>query len=178
MFLSGFAPQPTRGDPPGPPVLGCFGAEIKELVGMVVRPSGVVVHDQKLLVMHYQYGGRDRFNLPGGNLEFGEEAAACLKREFAEEMDLEIAVGDLLFCAETMAAERHVLHLIFPAVVVSGTPCLNPTQTRAVQLRWFSHESVENASLYPAIASPLAAWMRKGYTMPIYLGRLEQDWFT
>ena len=144
---------------------------------MIVRPSGIVVQDHHLLVMRYQYGGRDRFNLPGGNLEPDEEVKSCLAREFAEELDLEIIAGDLLFCAETLVAERHVLHLIFPIFTISGTPCLNPAQTRAIQLQWLSPESVGKAPLYPDISSVLATWMRGHDTTPTYLGRLKQAWF-
>ncbi len=143
---------------------------------MVIRPSGVVVQDDQLLVMCYRYGGRDRFNLPGGNLEPGEEPTVCLLREFAEELDLEIGIGDLLFCAETVAAERNVLHLVFQVTTVSGTPCLNPAQTRAVQARWLPIDAVATAPLYPGIAPDLAARLR-GERAPCYLGRLHQEWF-
>ena len=103
---------------------------------MIVRPSGVVVHNRRLLVMHYQYGNRDRFNLPGGKLDPGEEAQSCLVREFAEELNLEVTVGDLLFCADTLAMERHVIHLIFLVVACAGKPCLNPSETRAQRIVW------------------------------------------
>lgn len=145
---------------------------------MIVRPSGVVLHNRRLLVMQYRYHGRDRFNLPGGNLEPGEEAKACLEREFAEELDLEIQTGDLLFCAETQLPERQVLHLIFPIVTTAGIPCLNPKETRAIQLQWLSPDAVDTAPLYPAVAPALAGWMRGRQTTPIYLGRVQQEWFT
>lgn len=145
---------------------------------MIVRPAGVMVREQRLLVMCYRYGGRDRFNLPGGNLEPGEEVTACLAREFAEELDLEVAVGRLLFCVETAAVERHVLHLVFQVSHLSGTPCLNSAQTRAVELRWLPVEAVEEAPLYPAVAPALGAWLRDGRLDAAYLGRLKQEWFS
>ena len=143
---------------------------------LIIRPSGVVVQDQHLLVMRYRYGERDRFNLPGGNLEPGEEVTACLMREFAEELDLEITVGDLLCCAETVVAERHVLHLVFHIETTAGTPCLNPAQTRAMQVQWIPLDAVATAPLYPGIAPALAAWLL-GQQAPRYLGRLQQEWF-
>ncbi|MEO5340436.1 MAG: NUDIX domain-containing protein [Magnetococcus sp. MYC-9] len=146
---------------------------------VVIRPAGVVVRDRHLLVMCYRYGARDRFNLPGGNLEAGEELTTCLMREFAEELDLEITVGELLFCAETVAAERHVLHLVFRVATAAGQPCLNPAQTRAVQLRWLPLAEVAQAPLYPALAPALADWlMGEGPATPGYLGRLQQEWLS
>ncbi len=37
---------------------------------------------------------------PGGGLEFGEGTRDCLKREFKEEMDLEVDVGDHLYTTD------------------------------------------------------------------------------
>jgi 8-oxo-dGTP diphosphatase len=37
---------------------------------------------------------------PGGGLEFGEGTRDCLKREFKEEMDLDVAVGDHLYTTD------------------------------------------------------------------------------
>ena len=37
---------------------------------------------------------------PGGGLEFGEGTRECLKREFKEEMDLEVAIGDHLYTTD------------------------------------------------------------------------------
>jgi ADP-ribose pyrophosphatase YjhB (NUDIX family) len=37
---------------------------------------------------------------PGGGLEFGEGTRDCLKREFKEEMDLEVAIGDHLYTTD------------------------------------------------------------------------------
>ncbi|MBF0161808.1 MAG: NUDIX domain-containing protein [Magnetococcales bacterium] len=146
---------------------------------MHIRPSGVLVQDQNLLTMCYHYAGRERFNLPGGNLEPGEELTACLMREFAEELDLEIAVGELLLCAETVAGERHVLHLVFRVLPMAGTPCLNTAQTRAVRLQWLPLQMLAETSLYPGLAPELAS--RLSGQRPagsIYLGRLQQEWFT
>ena len=144
---------------------------------MIIRPSGVVVQDRHLLVMCYRYGARDRFNLPGGNLEPGEEVTACLMREFAEELDLEITVGDLCCCAETVINARHVLHLVFQIETTTGTPCLNPAQTRAVQVQWIPFDAVGTAPLYPGIAPALAAWLSGDRRTPRYLGRVQQEWF-
>jgi ADP-ribose pyrophosphatase YjhB (NUDIX family) len=37
---------------------------------------------------------------PGGGLEFGEGTRDCLKREFKEEMDLEVEVGDHIYTTD------------------------------------------------------------------------------
>jgi ADP-ribose pyrophosphatase YjhB (NUDIX family) len=37
---------------------------------------------------------------PGGGLEFGEGTRDCLKREFKEEMDLDVRVGDHIYTTD------------------------------------------------------------------------------
>jgi 8-oxo-dGTP diphosphatase len=41
--------------------------------------------------------GRKMTKLPGGGLEFGEGLAAALRREWKEELNLEIRVGDIFY---------------------------------------------------------------------------------
>jgi 8-oxo-dGTP pyrophosphatase MutT (NUDIX family) len=41
---------------------------------------------------------RDEWELPGGRLERGEEAVACLEREFAEELGVAIVADGILDC--------------------------------------------------------------------------------
>ncbi len=143
---------------------------------MIVRPSGLLLLDRRLLVMHYRYGGHDRFNLPGGNTEPGESLRECLIREFSEELDLEVHLGDQLFTVETRAGGREVLHLIFQIADYSGIPCLNPEHTKSLDLQWMDVEPLISAPLYPAIGPVLAAWMDQKKHHPVYLGLQNQPW--
>lgn len=62
--------------------------------GILRGPNGeVLVSDEYI---------RDEFftKLPGGGLEYGEGTRDCLKREFMEEMNLEVAVGDHLYTTD------------------------------------------------------------------------------
>ncbi len=145
---------------------------------MIVRPSGLVVSDRRLLVMHYRYGGRDRFNLPGGKVDPGESLSDCLVREFAEELDLEVHPGDQVFTVETHAGGREVLHLIFDISDYAGLPCLNPHHTKSLDVLWMDVETLATAPLYPAIGPVLAAWMTSKKGHPVYLGLWEQPWIS
>ncbi|MBF0143960.1 MAG: NUDIX domain-containing protein [Magnetococcales bacterium] len=144
---------------------------------MIVRPGGLLLREGALLVMHYRYGGRDRFNLPGGNQEEGESAGAALIREFREELSLGIALGPLQFCVETNAGDRAVLHLLFRVEAPDASPHLDPGHSRALGLRWLQAAEVETAPLYPGIGPVVAGWLR-GESLPSpYLGKVEQTWY-
>ena len=143
---------------------------------MIVRPAGLWIADGKLLTMRYQYAEKDRFNLPGGNQEPGEEIRLGLIREFREELGVDVVVGDLLFTAETLVAEREVLHLLFEIKTLVGSPQINPQETKALELVWLEPEALKTTPMYPAVGSNVEPWIRSRVRDKIYFGRIFQDW--
>lgn len=66
-----------------------------------VRVYGVLLGpNMEVLVADEYIRGGYYTKFPGGGLEFGEGTRDCLKREFKEEMDLDIAVGDHLYTTD------------------------------------------------------------------------------
>jgi 8-oxo-dGTP diphosphatase len=66
-----------------------------------VRVYGILLGaDKQVLVSDEFIRGNYYTKFPGGGLEFGEGTRDCLKREFKEEMDLEVEVGDHLYTTD------------------------------------------------------------------------------
>jgi len=66
-----------------------------------VRVYGILFgENRKVLVSDEFIRGNYYTKFPGGGLEFGEGTRDCLKREFKEEMDLEVKVGDHLYTTD------------------------------------------------------------------------------
>jgi len=66
-----------------------------------VRVYGILLGaDNQVLVSDELIRGDYITKFPGGGLEFGEGTRDCLKREFKEEMDLDVAVGDHLYTTD------------------------------------------------------------------------------
>ncbi|HEV9036861.1 MAG TPA: NUDIX domain-containing protein [Puia sp.] len=66
-----------------------------------VRVYGILMGpDKQVLVSDEYIRGGYYTKFPGGGLEFGEGTRDCLKREFKEEMDLDIAVTDHLYTTD------------------------------------------------------------------------------
>lgn len=57
-----------------------------------VRVYGLLIEGNKILVTHENIKGYEMTKFPGGGLEFGEGLIDCLKREFNEELNIEIEV--------------------------------------------------------------------------------------
>jgi ADP-ribose pyrophosphatase YjhB (NUDIX family) len=66
-----------------------------------VRVYGILLGEKKQVLVSDEYIRGDYFTkFPGGGLEFGEGTRDCLKREFKEEMDLDVEVTDHLYTTD------------------------------------------------------------------------------
>ena len=66
-----------------------------------VRVYGVLVNDQKqVLVSDELIRGKQYTKFPGGGLEYGEGTRDCLRREFIEEMNLKVEVGEHVYTTD------------------------------------------------------------------------------
>lgn len=66
-----------------------------------IRVYGILINDAKQVLVSDEYiRGNYYTKFPGGGLEFGEGTRDCLKREFKEEMDLEVEIGEHLYTTD------------------------------------------------------------------------------
>ena len=66
-----------------------------------IRVYGILVNNNKQVLVSDEYiRGNYYTKFPGGGLEFGEGPRDCLKREFKEEMDLDVEIGEHLYTTD------------------------------------------------------------------------------
>jgi ADP-ribose pyrophosphatase YjhB (NUDIX family) len=66
-----------------------------------VRVYGILIGENKQVLVSDEYiRGTYITKFPGGGLDFGEGTRDCLKREFKEEMDLDVRVGDHIYTTD------------------------------------------------------------------------------
>lgn len=66
-----------------------------------LRVYGILITDAKQVVVSDEFIRGGYFTkFPGGGLEFGEGTRDCLKREFKEEMNLEVEIGDHIYTTD------------------------------------------------------------------------------
>jgi 8-oxo-dGTP diphosphatase len=95
-----------------------------------VGAYGVIVSDGAVLLARWTGSGVPRWTLPGGGLEFGEDAATAAVREILEETGYTAALGRLLGVdSKFIPAGRrlhgeprpmHALRIIYSATVTGG----------------------------------------------------------
>lgn len=69
-----------------------------------VRVYGILIEHGAILVSDESHEGKQFTKFPGGGLQFGEGTQDCLKREFMEELNLEIDVNEHFYTVDFFQA--------------------------------------------------------------------------
>lgn len=131
-----------------------------------IRVSGMIWHDDQLLLIRQGRASSPRWMLPGGGVEAGESLHDALTRELREEIGVRAArVHDPVAIVESIAPEahpsgRHLLHVIFQVVLPDG---LEPSDLNCEDpdirgMKTFSRSELLGVPLHPPIAAWLSAW--------------------
>ncbi len=66
-----------------------------------IRVYGILINDEKQVLVSDEFiRGSYYSKFPGGGLELGEGTRECLKREFKEEMNLNVEVGEHIYTTD------------------------------------------------------------------------------
>ena len=81
---------------------------------IVVRPTGILIEDGRILVVKQYVTEKRNWSLPGGRLVAGETIEQCLVREWKEETGLDVAVKELLYVTDRFSrSNTHTVHMTF-----------------------------------------------------------------
>lgn len=98
------------------------------------------------------------WNLPGGRQRAGELLAQTVRREFREEVSLDVEIGSLHFVAESydVATGTHFLVCCF-AVTTAGEPRVPPDDAHVVDAAWIPRGEIARVVTVPVVRDPLLA---------------------
>lgn len=144
---------------------------------MRCRPALVLLENNHVLVMKYQYGEHFIYNLPGGNPDPGELLSETIARECMEELGINVEVGQMLLMGQVSGTENRddVLHILFEGELIGGIPELQVGETNAQEVLWMPINQLSHVTMYPNIGMELTDLLitqQKGK----YVGAIQQPW--
>lgn len=150
---------------------------------MNIEPSAkaIIVRDDSVLLIKYEdstYGLGTWYSLPGGRQKFGEDLRAAVARECREEVDADVAVGELLFIREYIHAnhelagigrDQHKIEFMFLCRLLSEPSSTNDDDDQAA-LEWVPFDRLQAVNIYPQRLNASVERIRDAALEGIHLG--------
>ncbi len=127
----------------------------------VIVAAGVILEQGRVLLSQRKRGAHleGMWELPGGKVEDGEDPRAALRRELAEELGIDVQVGEILDVTfhRYEGAGRTVLLLFFEAARLAGTA--EPSAIDVAAFEWADASGLDPAR-FPAADVAVVAKIR------------------
>lgn len=136
-----------------------------------IRVAGLLVKDGRVLLVCHKKKNKKYWLLPGGGVDLGESLPEALVREFREELDIDIAVKDIVYVSDSISPhkKRHIVNVVFKCDYISGEYRLGADK-RLFDFNFFLSEELDNLVLYPSFREELRAYIDEGMSRDVYLG--------
>jgi len=122
--------------------------------------TGILERNNRVLLVASRYPNHAEplWNLPGGRQEPPETLGAAVTREFREETELIIEVGELAYIAESFdyRSATHFTNFAF-RIRANGEPQTPANDAHVVEYGWFTREALAQKLIVPVVREPLLA---------------------
>lgn len=142
---------------------------------MRIRVAGILISGEGVLLIAHKKNDDIYWLLPGGGVDYGETLKEALEREFAEELNIHVAVNDLAFISDSIdpAGNRHVVNICFLCEYKSGNYLLGKEQ-RLHDFNFFMKKEIAGITIFPPINNELISVI-ENKSMGRYIGKLWKD---
>lgn len=100
----------------------------------IIRLTGVLIEDERLLVLEQSIGNREWY-LPGGKLESGETIEQGIVREMWEETGLNVKLDRVISVSDTGFMNPSALNILIMVSRVSGSICIPDNQKETTPIK-------------------------------------------
>lgn len=123
------------------------------------RATGLLLHEDKLLMIHRFRDGEEYYVLPGGGVEKGETPQQAILREIKEETSLEAKLKNesVIFTDNYTINGEKSEHQLFECEYISGEPKLSEnsieisktTENNTYEPLWMETEKISKLNIKP-----------------------------
>ena len=85
-----------------------------------IRVTGILIENNKILLVKQRVSEKRNWSLPGGKLEQGEAIEQGIIREMKEETGLDVEIIRLLYLCDVAASDNTLLHITFLLKRIAG----------------------------------------------------------
>ena len=128
-----------------------------------IRVAGILIEDNKILLIQHHKNDKKYWLIPGGGNDWGETTKEALIREYKEETNMDIEVDEFLFFSETISPDkkRHVLNLFYKIHRNNKNDSIIKLGEEAVltDLKFVTKEELKTMTIYPNIKENLLKLM-------------------
>ena len=109
--------------------------------------AAIIVNDNKVFATQRGYGEwKDFWEFPGGKIDAGETPEEALRREIKEELDTEIAVGELFTTINYDYPTFHIIMHCYLCTIENGSLTLLEHEAA----KWLSLDQLDSITWLPA----------------------------
>jgi 8-oxo-dGTP diphosphatase len=124
-----------------------------------IRPSVVLIKNNKILVLKSKYSSGEFYLLPGGSIEGMETVAETAIREAKEETNYDITIKKLLYIQEwiDLKRDKNVVYMVFLGEINGGdeTYLNDPSKGNIEAIEWIDIDKLDKIKFYPKDIIPL-----------------------
>ena len=121
------------------------------------RSAGIVIHDNKLLLMLRKKFGKIYYAFPGGMVEGSETTQQAARREIAEETTIDVTCKQLVYSVQMIQKDFIKYEFFYLCHYISGTPQLAPdcvelqrqSEQNYYEPLWVELDQIPSLTIYP-----------------------------
>jgi len=119
--------------------------QLAVVIGLIRNSQGKIFLQKRLDPLIP--AAHDKWEFPGGRIDYGESPEEALKRECLEEMGCVVEVGKLIPTVQSTVwsrsddKEQHVLVFCYEAELISGEP--QSSDVKVGEMHWFNENEIE-----------------------------------
>lgn len=137
-----------------------------------IRVGGLVIKENKILLIAHKKDGEIYWLVPGGGVDFGESLSSALIREYKEELNLNVNPEQPILICDSLHPKnkRHILNIVFQCSSFDGELKL-ASEERLFDYNFFTANQLKDLIIYPPINNELISIINKEKTN-LYLGKM------